>query len=88
MEAALKDNINIRFKGYGWGDCHVDWSRDGMKKTMPALQKELIAIIKKTRSREIPTKPKSKVLQRKTLLYHWNIGFQGEGIGQEGSGPR
>jgi len=24
-ELALRDNINIGFKGYGWEDCHTTW---------------------------------------------------------------
>ena len=41
------------------------WSKDSVKKLVPDLQKELIAIIKKTRGRKIESKPPSKVPQRK-----------------------
>jgi len=54
-EATLKDNINIRFKGFGWGDCRVTWSKDGVKKTIPDLKVELLDIIMKTEGRAIPT---------------------------------
>ena len=64
-EAVLKDNINIRFKGYGWADCKVAWSKDGKKKTVPELKDELIDIIKKTKGREIPDHPPTNIPRRK-----------------------
>ena len=64
-ESALKDNIMMRFKGCGWPDCHVAWSKDSRKKSNAELQRELINIIKKTEGREIPRRPPSKVPQRK-----------------------
>jgi hypothetical protein len=56
-EAALKDNVNIRFSGFGWVDCHTTWLKNGKKKTIPELTDRLIEIIKMTRQREIPDKP-------------------------------
>ena len=44
-EAALKDNINIRYLGSGWVDCHTTWSKNGKKKTTPELTYRLIEII-------------------------------------------
>ncbi len=66
-EAALKDNINIRFLGFGWVDCHTTWSKNGKKKTTPELTDRLIEIIRMTRQREIPDKPPACVPQRKVM---------------------
>jgi len=48
-EGVLKDNINIRYKykGYGWPDCHVMWSENGVKKTIPELKAELLGVLNK-----------------------------------------
>ena len=64
-EAGLMDIINIRFKGYGWGDCRVTWSRDGVKKTIPDLKAELLEILEKTDGRAVPTQPASNIFHRK-----------------------
>ena len=64
-EAALKDNINIRFKGFGWDDCRVTWSKDGVKKTIPDLKSELLDIMKRTKGRAVPSTPASNIPRRK-----------------------
>ena len=64
-ETALKDNIQIRFKGYGWAECYTAWSKDGKKKSVPQLQARLIEIINSTKGKQIPQKPPSRVPQRK-----------------------
>ena len=60
-EQALKDNIQMRFKGLGYEDCHVTWSKNGKKKTLHALQLELFNIFRKAEGREVPTRPLPKV---------------------------
>ena len=64
-EALLKDNMQMRWKGMGWADCHVAWSKDGKKKTICDLQRALIKIIKDTKGRELCDKPPTKVPKRK-----------------------
>jgi len=54
-EAVLYDNINIRFKGFGLGDCRVKWSKDSVKKMIPDLKTELLDIIMKMEGGAIPT---------------------------------
>ena len=66
-EQGLKDNIMMRFKGFGWQDAHTTWSKNGKKKTIPVLQDALINIINATKKRQIPDKPPIKVPQRKAL---------------------
>jgi len=68
-EGVLKDNINIRYKykGYGWPDCHVMWSENGVKKTIPELKAELLDELKKTEGRSIPPHPPSNIPRRKIL---------------------
>ena len=36
-EQALKDNIQIRFKRFGWEDVRTTWSKDEKKKSIPVL---------------------------------------------------
>jgi len=64
-ETALKNNILMRWKGQGWPDCHVAWSKDGKKKSIADLQRALIRIIKDTKGWKLRDKPPSKVPQRK-----------------------
>ena len=45
-EAALRDNINMRFKGLGFKEAHTTWSKNGKKKTLPQLQARLIEVLK------------------------------------------
>ena len=66
-EELLKDNILMRYKGMGWATAHTTWSKDGKKKTLQELQKRLIEIIKETKSLVIPSKPPTKVPQRKNF---------------------
>ena len=64
-ESALKDNIQICFKGNDREECRTAWSKDGRKKFIPQLQARLIEIIKNTKDKPIPPKPRSRVPQRK-----------------------
>ena len=66
-EQALKDNIQIRFKGFGWDDARTTWSKDGKKKSIAVLQSRLIEIITKTKKWNVPDKPPSRVPQRNEL---------------------
>ena len=54
QELALKDNIQMRYLGFGWNDCHTTWTKDRKKKDVAALSKRLIEIIKLTRGRSTP----------------------------------
>lgn len=36
---ALKTNILIRHLGFGWTECHTQWSKDGSKKSVKQLRK-------------------------------------------------
>ena len=64
-KAALKDNINIQFKGFGWDDCRVTWSKDGVKKTIPDLKAELLDIMKRTKGRAVLSTSASNIPRRK-----------------------
>lgn len=64
-EQALKDNIQMRFRGLGWVDCHTTWSKDGKKKTLHTLQGRFIEILGLTDGWEVPEKPLTKVPRRK-----------------------
>jgi hypothetical protein len=66
-EAALRDNINMRFKGLGFKEAHTTWSKNGKKKTLPQLQARLIEVLKITKDFEVPDKPPPKVPQRKEM---------------------
>ena len=48
QEATLKENIQIRFKG---------WFKDGKKHSIPWLQARLIEIIQNTKNIRVPDKP-------------------------------
>ena len=64
-EQALKDNIQMRFRGLGWVDCHTTWSKDGKKNTLHTLQGRFIEILGLTDGWEVPEKPPTKVPRRK-----------------------
>jgi hypothetical protein len=51
---AVKENIMIRVKGFGWEWCKHAWSKDGRKYTVFELAKHLQMIIKKEKSLEVP----------------------------------
>jgi hypothetical protein len=54
QELALKDNIQMRYLGMGFNDCHTTWTKDRKKKSIDTLAKRLIEIIKLTRVRPTP----------------------------------
>ena len=63
---ALKDNIQIRYRGYGWEHWKTPWSSGGRKLTIPDLTlrlKDLIKGEKKLKTR-IPEKPKEPTPKR------------------------
>ena len=57
---ALKDNIQIRYKGFEWEDWQTNWSGGGVQLSIPGLTKVLKDLMKeeKKRKRQIPDKPR------------------------------
>ena len=70
---ALKKNINIRVKGFGWEWCHHAWSKNGSKYSVKVLADHLRYIIKQEKKRilkgklEIPEEPKPNVPKRREM---------------------
>ena len=64
---ALKENIMIRVKGFGWEWCRHQWSKDGRKYTVEELANYLRRIIKEEKNHEIPIEPVPNVPQRVNL---------------------
>ena len=64
---ALKTNILIPVKGFGWEWCHHAWSKNGRVYTMNEMAKHVEMIIREEKKRKlkIPTKPKPNVPKRK-----------------------
>lgn len=64
---ALKTNILIRVKGFGWEWCHHAWSKNGRVYTVNELAKHVEMIIREEKKRmlKIPKKPKPNVPKRK-----------------------
>ena len=65
----MKDNIQIRFKGFGWDDWKTAWSHMGVQYTIQELAKILKGLItaEKKKKRTIPNKPPVPVPQRKSV---------------------
>ena len=63
---ALKTNITIRIKGFGWEWAHHAWSKNGKVYTVEKLTKHLEWIITEENKKnlKVPTRPKPKVPQR------------------------
>jgi hypothetical protein len=64
---AIKENIMIRVKGFGWDWCKHPWSKDNRKYSVFELARHLQFIIKKEKSMDIPTEPPFNVPQRLEL---------------------
>ena len=70
---ALKKNINIQVKGFGWEWCHHAWSKNGSKYSVKVLANHLRFIIKQEKIRiskgklEIPKEPKPNVPKRREM---------------------
>ena len=66
---ALKDNIQIRYRGFGWEEWKTPWSYAGVQFSIPQLTKVLKDLIKeeKKKKRAIPDKPKVPIPQRKDM---------------------
>ena len=66
---ALKDNIQIRYRGFGWEDWKSQWSRGNKAYSIPELTKRLKELMKeeKKKKRSIPDKPKIPIPQRKEM---------------------
>ena len=66
---ALKDNILIRYRGFGWEEWHTTWSHACVEKSIPQLEKRLKDLIKeeKKRKRPIPNKPDVPVPSRANM---------------------
>ena len=64
---ALKDNIQIRYRGFGWDDWQTYWSHGGVQLSIPELTKVLKDLMKeeKKKKRAIPDKPDVPIPQRK-----------------------
>jgi hypothetical protein len=59
---ALKENIMIGVKGFGWEWCKHQWSKDGRKYTIEELAHHLHHIIKEEKNHKmIPSKPAPNV---------------------------
>lgn len=64
---AVKENIQIRVKGFGWDWCKHPWSKDNHKYTVLELAKHLRHIIKEEKSNVIPSEPPFNLPQGKEL---------------------
>ena len=66
---ALKDNIQIRYKGFGWEEWQTKWSGGGVSLSIPELTKVLKNHMKEEikRKRQVPDKPKVPIPQRKMM---------------------
>ena len=66
---ALKDNIQIRYRGFRWNEWKTQWSHASVNKTVPELEKRLKDLMKeeKLRKRPIPSKPKVPVPERASM---------------------
>jgi len=66
---ALKDNIQIRYKGYGWDSWKTSWSHAGIGKSVPELTQVLKDLIKKQRAEKLkkPDKPMVPIPKRKAM---------------------
>ena len=60
-DEVLKDNLQMRFKGFGWEEARFTWSENGRKKPIPVSQAKLIEVIQQTKKRPVPNKPLSEV---------------------------
>ena len=58
---ALKENILIRVKGFGWDWCKHAWSKNGTKYIIAELSSHLQYIIKEEKIYNIPNEPPLKV---------------------------
>ena len=63
----LKNNIQIRYKGFGWEDWKTKWSNAGVQVSIPDLAKHLKKLIKTATRKDIPDKPEPTVPQRKSM---------------------
>ena len=64
---AVKENILIRVKGFGWKEFAHPWSKNGVQYTPNQLAAHLKTIIQSEKTRTIPRKPPFFVPKRKVL---------------------
>ena len=66
---SLKDNIQIRYKGFGWVDWKSKWSSAGSTYSIPQIEKRLKDLIKAERNnkRPVPDKPEVPVPERTAM---------------------
>ena len=64
---SIKENINIRVKGFGWTQFRQSWSKDGKQHSVEFLAEKLKFIIKQERKLSIPDKPPINIPKRKKL---------------------
>ena len=62
---ALKENIRIRVKGFGWKEFEIRWSEQGVAKTVDELAKHLKNIIIAEADMEFPKEPPINIPKRK-----------------------
>lgn len=65
-EALIKDNINIRWRGFGWSEWATTWSKDGRGKTIQQLKSHFFELLDKE-NRDIPDKPAPGIPLRKDM---------------------
>jgi hypothetical protein len=65
-EALIKDNINIRWRGFGWSEWATTWSKDGRGKTIQQLKSHFFELSDKE-NRDIPDKPAPGIPLRKNM---------------------
>jgi hypothetical protein len=68
-EQSIKDNIQIRYKGFRWEDWKSHWSHTSVKYSIPQLEKRLKELIKgeKKKKRPIPDNPTIPVPERAAM---------------------
>lgn len=64
---ALKANISIRVKGFGWKDQHITWTKKRAKRPIKELAAHLRKIIRLEAELEIPKQPPTNVLKRREI---------------------
>ena len=68
---ALKDNIRIRWKGFGWSECETQWTVHGRALTVSELTNRVKEIIRMQNKHkwDVPEKPIAHVPQRKNIVF-------------------
>ena len=64
---ALKANISIRVKGFGWTDYHITWTHKRVKRIIRELSNHLRKIIREEAKKVVPLEPPANVLKRREM---------------------